>query len=75
MSPAIPSHASSRWLALPFPDQTVGRVDKSLSSVSGPQAGQFSDEKAPIHTVVDTEPEPEPEAEPESESKPDTKQP
>ena len=61
MSPAIPSQATSRWLALPFPDQTVGRVDKSLSSVSGPQAGQFSDEKAPIHTVVvDTEPEPEP---------------
>ena len=37
----------SRWLALPFPDQTVGRVDLTVSSKSGPKAGQFSDVKGP----------------------------
>ena len=55
MSRTDQSQASSRWLALPFPDQTVGRVDMSLSSKKGPKAGQFSgsDDESPITDAQD----------------------
>lgn len=48
ISREVPSQATSRWLALPFPDQTVARVDKSLNATNGPKAGQYSDDKTPI---------------------------